>query len=250
LWEFTPAVLTVNAPFAAASHDEPAARRLPQVQPRTMVEQAAEAIVAAASRGTFLPGDRLVEAEIARELGISRVPVREALRLLESQGIVVSTPYKGMRMMEVTNRKVAEIKRVRAALEAQAIREFCAARVDPALLGRARLAARAYAAALAEGDRAGTVAADVALHGTICLASGNATLHWVWGGLARQLSVVWGLGQGVRPAEVVLAEHDRLLDLIAAHDTAAAEAELHLHLAWHEAFDFEGAVGTRSAARR
>src|SRR3954452_10874117 len=69
-------------------------RRLVPVQPRTMVEQAAEAIVAGAARGIFLPDDRLVEAEIARDLGISRVPVREALRLLESQGIVVSTPYK------------------------------------------------------------------------------------------------------------------------------------------------------------
>src|SRR5690348_9267599 len=87
-------------------------RRLLPVQPRTMVEQAAEAIVAAAARGVFLPGDRLVEAEIARDLGISRVPVREGLRLLESQGIVVSTPYKGMRLMQVSNEGVAALMRV------------------------------------------------------------------------------------------------------------------------------------------
>jgi DNA-binding transcriptional regulator YhcF (GntR family) len=101
-------------------------RRLLPVQPRTMVEQAAEAIVAAAARGAFLPGDRLVEAEIARDLGISRVPVREALRLLESQGIVNSTPYKGMRLMEVTNAGVAALMRVRLALETQAIGEALA----------------------------------------------------------------------------------------------------------------------------
>ena len=59
-----------------------------------MVAQAADAMVTPAARGAFLPGDWLVEAEIARELGISRVPVREALRLLESQGIVFSTPYR------------------------------------------------------------------------------------------------------------------------------------------------------------
>ena len=66
----------------------PEIRRLLPVQPRTMVEQAAESIVAAAARGAFLPGDRLVEAEIARDLGISRVPVREALRLLRPGGVV------------------------------------------------------------------------------------------------------------------------------------------------------------------
>ena len=98
-------------------------RRLLPVQPRTMVEQAAEAIVGAAARGVFLPGDRLVEAEIARDLGISRVPVREALRLLESQGIVVSTPYKGMRLMQVSNAGVAELLRVRLALETLAVQE-------------------------------------------------------------------------------------------------------------------------------
>ena len=98
-------------------------RRLLPVQPRTLVEHAAESIVAAAARGAFLPGDRLVEAEIARDLGISRVPVREALRLLESQGIVNSTPYKGMRLMEVTNTGVAALMRVRLALETQAIGE-------------------------------------------------------------------------------------------------------------------------------
>ncbi|MBD0276255.1 MAG: GntR family transcriptional regulator, partial [Acetobacteraceae bacterium] len=82
-----------------------------------MVEQAAEAIVAAAARGAFLPGDRLVEAEIARDLGISRVPVREALRLLESQGIVVNTPYRGVRLVEVDARRVQQMLEVRCVLE-------------------------------------------------------------------------------------------------------------------------------------
>ena len=49
-----------------------------------------------------MPGDRIVEADVARRLNVSRVPVREALRLLESQGIVVSMPYRGMRLIEVS----------------------------------------------------------------------------------------------------------------------------------------------------
>jgi DNA-binding GntR family transcriptional regulator len=54
----------------------------------------------------------------------------------------------------------------------------------------------------------------------------------------------------VRPAETVLAEHDRLLDALGAHDAARAEAELLSHLDWHESFDFEGAIAARNAARR
>ncbi|MCS5874512.1 GntR family transcriptional regulator [Klebsiella pneumoniae subsp. pneumoniae] len=53
---------------------------------RTLVDDAVDAIVAAAARGMLLPGDRIVETDIASKLNISRIPVREALRLLESQG--------------------------------------------------------------------------------------------------------------------------------------------------------------------
>ncbi|HEV7266640.1 MAG TPA: GntR family transcriptional regulator [Falsiroseomonas sp.] len=231
--------------------DELPVRRMAPVQPRTMVEQAAEAVVAAAARGAFLPGDRLVEAEIARDLGISRVPVREALRLLESQGIVVSTPYKGMRLMQVTNRGVAELTRVRAALEVLALKEITAAAAGgEARIAAARRAAAAYEHALVDGDQASIVAADVALHGEICRASGNAVLHGLWLGLARQLAVVWGLGQGVRPGPAVVAEHRALLDCLARGDAAGAQVALEAHLDWHESFDFEGAIAGRRMQRR
>jgi DNA-binding GntR family transcriptional regulator len=233
--------------------DDAPVRRLAPVQPRTMVEQAAEAVVAAAARGAFLPGDRLVEAEIARDLGISRVPVREALRLLESQGIVVSTPYKGMRLMQVTNRAVAEITKVRIALETLAVREIVdqvKGDAPDSLLVPARRAAAAYEQALRADDRAGAVAADLALHGELCRASGNAVLHGVWSGMARQLAVVWGLGHGARPATAVIAEHKALLDQIARGDAAGALSALEKHLSWHQGFDFEGAIQARRTNRR
>jgi DNA-binding GntR family transcriptional regulator len=240
---------TVVAPEASRLDDSPT-RRMAPVQPRTMVEQAAEAVVSAAARGAFLPGDRLVEAEIARDLGISRVPVREALRLLESQGIVVSTPYKGMRLMQVTNRGVAELTRVRAALEVLALKEIATAGRGEAAIVAARRAATIYEQALAGGDQAAIVAADVALHGEICRASGNAVLHALWSSLARQLAVIWGLGQGARSGPEVVAEHRALLDHLARGDAPRAQAALEAHLAWHEAFDFEAAIEARRNAKR
>lgn len=225
------------------------ARRMAPVQPRTMVEQAAEAVVAAAARGAFLPGDRLVEAEIARDLGISRVPVREALRLLESQGIVVSTPYKGMRLMQVTNQGVAEMMRVRLALESLAVTEILAAGGGEARIAAARTAAAVYEAQLAGGDLAAIAQADMVVHAEICRASGNAVLHGLWLGLARQLTVIWGLGQGGRTAAEVAIEHRRLLDALAQGDAKGAQAALAAHLAWHEHFDFEGVIEARRKAR-
>src|SRR5687768_14889035 len=91
---------------------------------RTLVDQAADAIIAGATRGMILPGDRIVEAELARQLGISRVPVREALRLLESQGLATNEPYKGIRLTPVTADRFNQTLEVRAALETAAARQM------------------------------------------------------------------------------------------------------------------------------
>ncbi|NKC30641.1 GntR family transcriptional regulator [Falsiroseomonas selenitidurans] len=234
------------------SAEDPAGEgpRLAPVHPRTMVEQAAEAVVAAAARGVFLPGDRLVEAEIARELGISRVPVREALRLLESQGIVVSTPYKGMRLMQITNRAVAELMRVRTALEALALREILAAGpATRARLAPARRAADRYLAVAEGPDTAAIVAADESFHGEICRLSGNAVLHGIWLSVARQLSVVWGLGHDVRPKPRIASEHAEILERLERGELEGAQAALDRHLSWHEDLDFERAVERRRQAK-
>jgi DNA-binding GntR family transcriptional regulator len=84
---------------------------------KSLVEQVVDAIVEAAAKGVFLPGDRLVEAELARSLNVSRIPVREALRLLESQGVVVSERYRGMSLMSVDIERLEKILKVRLALE-------------------------------------------------------------------------------------------------------------------------------------
>jgi DNA-binding GntR family transcriptional regulator len=228
---------------AAAALAEP--RRLLPVQPRTMVEQAAEAIVAAAARGIFLPGDRLVEAEIARDLGISRVPVREALRLLESQGIVASTPYKGMRLMQVTNRSVAELMRVRLALETLAVQEALRQPGGAERFAILRRAASLLEAAEQEGDPVAIVAGEEFFHGELCRASGNPPLLALWQSLSRQLAVIWGLGQSGRGPIGPGRDHTVLVEALERGDEKAATTSLTDHINAHLGFDFEAAISTR-----
>ncbi|HEV7922286.1 MAG TPA: GntR family transcriptional regulator, partial [Thermoanaerobaculia bacterium] len=64
-------------------------------RPPNLAEQAAEAIVIGIAEGVLKPGQRLVETELARTLQMSRVPLREALKILEAQGIVSSAPHRG-----------------------------------------------------------------------------------------------------------------------------------------------------------
>jgi DNA-binding GntR family transcriptional regulator len=214
-----------------------------------MVEHAAEAIVAAAARGAFLPGDRLVETEIARDLGISRVPVREALRTLESQGIVVCTPYKGMRLTPVTNRGVAELMRVRLALEILAVKEATSLPGGETRFVDLRRAAEAFACAARGGDPAAVVAANERFHTELCRTSGNGQLVALWQSLARRLTVIWCLAQQHRDAALEASEHEALVTALEHGATEAATATLAVHIDWHRDFNFEDLLRRRRDLR-
>ena len=217
------------------------------MKPRTLVDQSADLIIDAAADGVFLPGDRLVEADIARQLGISRVPVREALRLLESQGVVISVPYRGMRLMPVTNSVAIGISRVRAALEAMAIRD-CITHATDAALTEIRATAASFRNALVESDE-GYRRADWAFHRALCAATGNATLVTAWTAIARQVSVLWSLVDEQSCPALLADQHDAIVDAIDARDTALAMGRLEYHLRAATMIDFEQALKQRLALR-
>ena len=73
----------------------------------SLAEQAAEAIVGGIAAGIFKPGERLVETNLAATLQMSRVPLREALKILEAQGIVASTPHRGTFIPTFDDNRVA-----------------------------------------------------------------------------------------------------------------------------------------------
>ncbi len=215
---------------------------------RTLVDQAADAIVAAAARGVFLPGDRLVEAEIARDLGISRVPVREALRLLESQGIVVATPYKGVRLMMVTNHAASGFARMRMALEALAVRE-CVEHGPDGGLGHLRAANGALQKAARRRDRALLITADRDFHAALFLSSGNPALVNIWRSVAGQMAVLWGLVHHTAATTTLIEEHQAVLEAIERRDADCAADALTRHLQRLPDLDFEEALEARLAER-
>lgn len=225
--------------------------RLDPVRPRTMTEHAAEAIVAGAARGLFLPGDRLVEAEIARELGISRVPVREALRLLESHGIVVNHPYRGMRMMQVTNRTASDLAKVRLTLELMALAEVLDRVAGGQPVAPLSAAAERYArvALDASADIAVVIAADRDFHATLVGLAGNDPLLQTWESLSRRLTLLWAIGHTHSAREDVIAQHGQIVEAIRTNDRERAGATLEAHIRWNIGFDFEAAFEAKRTAR-
>jgi DNA-binding GntR family transcriptional regulator len=97
---------------------------LRRIQPRTLSQQIAEMLRNAILNGEILPGERLNEKAIATETGTSRMPVREALRQLEQQGLVISIPNRGSFARYYDQKDIAEIYELRAVLEGLACRKI------------------------------------------------------------------------------------------------------------------------------
>lgn len=199
------------------------------VLPRTVLrEQVKELLLEKILDGTYAPGDRLVETRIAQELGTSQAPVREALRELELLRFVESKPYVGARVREVSEKELAEIYPVRAAIEEVAARA-AAAHLDGNV---ERLAAELEAMhqAADEGDLHGQVEADVRFHRLIVEASGNRTLLEVWSSLRVEArTVITVLATGVDRHE--LAEmHRPILEALARRNPEEAGRVVREHV--------------------
>ncbi|CAH1668602.1 GntR family transcriptional regulator [Chelatococcus asaccharovorans] len=222
-----------------------------RLQPQTLVDLAIEAIIAGAAAGRILPGDRIVEAELARKLGVSRVPVREALRLLESQGVVVNEPYKGIRLRPVTNERVSDLIEARIALEASATaRAVAAGRNRGGHLDLLRNAVDEMELMAARKDAYGVAVADTKFHRALCLLGGNSVTLDLWETLARQFTIIFGLATFGKPMLGVVEEHQELLAIFEAGNIAAIGATLDDHITvMNHAMDYEAIIARRRAER-
>jgi DNA-binding GntR family transcriptional regulator len=129
--------------------------------------------------GRYAPDSRIVETQVARELGTSQAPVREALRGLAAIGVVEITPFRGARVRRPTRRELLEAYAVRSALETLAARLAVPRMTDEDLAELAGLMDRMHSAA-ADDDGHAVAEADARFHGRIVELTDNGTLAKVW----------------------------------------------------------------------
>ncbi|MBM3480271.1 MAG: GntR family transcriptional regulator [Alphaproteobacteria bacterium] len=224
---------------------EPDLSLAPLERSPTLTEKVTDAIVQAVMERRIPFGSRLVEAELSRALNVSRVPIREALRLLESQGVVVNTPYKGMCLMTVDERKLDEILSVRTLLEERAVRLAIARRAaGEATSDELRAALARMRAAVEAGSSAQMAASDIGFHRALLRMAGNETLLAMWEIMARQFQMIVGIAWHSLDTERErnYGDHERLLEMIEAGQEAEAAREIVPHI-------MEGvAVGLRDVA--
>ncbi len=206
--------------------------QLQPLQPRaTLAESAADALRERILAGVFTPGERLVEAAIARGLEISRGPVREALARLREEGLVRDEPRRGWFVADLTPDDVREIYELRSAIETRAARLITQRRDETALDRLCGLVGSLRDAA-AQDDRARFAELDFEFHEELTQLSANSRLHRVFLNQAGVLRTLLRLEITTQYESLdgIFAEHEHLLNEIVSRDPERAEAACELHL--------------------
>lgn len=160
----------------------------------TLSESLADTITEAIATGAIAPGERLVEIPLAGRLGVSRVPLREALKSLSAQGILIGGGHRGYRVIDFDDKTMLRIEEIRIPVETVLLRDaFERWRHEPEGLQLLDEAVEVMAAKARLGDRRGMALADLDLHRVIRRAADNEIAGTVWDTLARHLDIAFSL---------------------------------------------------------
>lgn len=206
---------------------------LSRIARRTLAQQVADAIVEAIAAGVIKPGERITDSDIAKRLGVSRNPVREAVKILEAQGILVSHPHRSVHVVAFDQTKVDQIATARVAIEKIAFGEAAPAyAANPGLLRDLdRIIARMEQCAQ-QRDLNGITRADLDFHRSVCVASNNQIVLTLWETIARHMRISFNLEihQDTAPPGDIPRHHRRLRDVLARGVRSEVEEEIERHI--------------------
>lgn len=212
---------------------EPPRSRLAQVRDTPLSQLVRDDILSGILRGELAPGSRINEPDVAGRLGVSRVPVREALRGLESSGLVVARKNAGVFVRELAAPEVAELYELRSVFDAYAGRKAGdLAEAPRRKLARDLEAAIAAMRKTARGkDLATYYAGNLRFHWAIVEAVGNTRFAEAYRDVVQQLHLwrIQNLSQGLAMAASV-AEHEQILQAIRDGDPARAGKLMAAHV--------------------
>jgi DNA-binding GntR family transcriptional regulator len=209
-------------------------RQVERISATSLVDQVADQLVLGIASGRIPRGERVIESDLAEDFGISRIPLREAMSVLESQGILLAEPRRGRRVAAFDEAQVDEISAARLALERVAVRQARAVyrrqprdveRLDASLANLER-------AALAPFDPALVNQCDVEFHTEVYRASGNRYLQMMWGAIAKHVVIAFAVEQifhRLSPADT-FEQHLHLRDILLFGSEEDLDREIVAHI--------------------
>lgn len=137
-------------------------------------------------KGALKPGERLMEIHLADQLGVSRTPIREAIRMLELEGLVKMVPRKGAQVAKISREDLQDVLEVRKALDTLAVKLACERITEDEII-KLKMAEEEFERVLKVGDTTQIAEADVAFHDVIQVASKNKRLKSMISNLAERI---------------------------------------------------------------
>ena len=169
-------------------------------------------------KGELKPGERLMELQLAEKMGVSRTPLREAIRMLEQEGLAVTIPRRGAQVAGMTEKDMEDALEIRAALDELAVQLACDA-ITEDQLKQLKQAMKNFEESTRSGDVKRIAEADVEFHDAIYTATGNEKLVSMLNNLREQVyryRVEYLKDEKSYPS--LIEEHEELYAGIEKHD--------------------------------
>ena len=179
-------------------------------------------------KGELVPGERIVESRLAKELDISQSPVREALRDLVGLGLVEIESRRGARVRQPTAKELRDVSEVRAEIDALAAR-LAATRLDEGTIEELKSCHSRMSTCHDAEDFIGMSEADARFHQIIAEASGNGAVRRVFGQLEPFARTFITLTSPDVELEGILQQHEGILEALVAGDGELAACRAHAH---------------------
>jgi DNA-binding GntR family transcriptional regulator len=192
----------------------------------SLVALVRDSILRAIANGELLPGQRIVEGEVAQRLGVSRGPVREAARLLEQRGLFVSVPRRGFFVRQFEEKEIEDLYELREWIEVAAVRA-AAVRASAAEIRSLRLQHSEIVTAARSKAQSELIEAIIDFHRTICALAGNARLMRLFDEIAIEVNQILSvLGVALDERGMPVEVQASLLEALETRNASLAEREI------------------------
>ena len=181
-------------------------------------------------KGELEPGERLMEIQRAERLGVSRTPIREAIRKLELEGLVLMIPRRGAEVAKISEKNLRDVLEVRRSLEELAIDLACQ-RIQEEELETLREAQKEFAAAIAAGDAMEIAQTDEKFHEIIYSGTGNQKLMQILSNLREQMyRYRLEYIKDANKRQILLVEHEQILKALSLRHVQEARLAVREHI--------------------
>jgi DNA-binding GntR family transcriptional regulator len=203
---------------------------VPALNRQTMSNQLVAHLRSAVLSGEITPGAPVVESTLAARFGVSRGPLREAMQHLIDEGILVTVPYKGTRVLDISVADIQDIYEMRICLERFAFQHIWDRR-DRRFADELQARNRRLLGAIDAGEDAASIEAELSLHSLAYEWTGNKLLLKTWQGIRGRLQLYWAAHHKAHNITGPLREaHDDYIALACGDDLDAMLREIDAHM--------------------